>query len=303
MIHTNSVDDLLKENSTVPLEFTLQGLLKAHIGMLIAAPNTGKSHLAMCLAIEHASSCNLLGMSSVSAPKRTLIISTEDSLGIVKVRFQDKLSNLSSSVRKELNENLHFASDLPPIVIPPESNSEAQRLHSQYLKNLVDTLKSFDLVIIDTVTEAIGECCEVRHDRLIKNTFQALAKESNCSILLVHHINKDEIRGAQKVTMASGAGLTSIMRLTKCLFTISLKETKNIVFLKSNYLKDSESQNIPFEVRNNLSVNPNVYKSSVVKGRKMPRKPLNTEPKSITLPGIVEQEIDTKDKKSLRDVL
>ena len=303
MIQTSSVDELLTSQSTEPLDFTLKGLLVGHIGMLIAAPHVGKSHLAMCLAIEHSSSCRLLGMSQSKEPKRTLIINTEDSPGIVKSRLKDKLSALPQSVRKELNENLHFLSDLPPIVIPPESNAEIKKQHTNFLKELVETLKGFDLVIIDTVTESIGECCEVRHDRLIKNTFQNLAKESNCSILLVHHVNKDEIRGAQKVTMASGAGLTSIMRLTKCLFTINARESKSIVFLKSNYLEDNESQDIPFEVKHHICVNQNVYKPTVVKARKLKSTVLSSEPKSITLRGIVEQENDIKDKKSLRDVL
>ena len=160
-------------------------------------------------------------------------------------------------------------------------------------------------MIVDTVTESIGECCEAKHDRLIKNTFQALAKKSDCAILLVHHVNKDEIRGSQKVTMASGAGLTSIMRLTKCLFTISTKDkgSSSITFLKSNYLNERESIEIPFEVHNSICISPNVQKESLIKPSRSKRNIVKQEPEAITISGIVDKDSTIEDKKSLRGVL
>lgn len=304
MITTRSLDDLLSDRGQEALDFTLKGLLKGHLGMLIAAPNAGKSHLALCIGIEHASSCVLVGLSERTKPMKTLILSSEDNAAVLKLRMQEKLQNFSSGIKRELKENLHFLTDLPPLVIPPESSAATRSEHEQYLTLLTEKITGFDLVIVDTVTESIGECDEVRHDRLIKNTFQTLAKNAGCSMLLVHHVNKDEIRGNQKITMASGAGLTSIMRLTKCLFTLKVKEGKrSIAFLKNNYLKDDKAKEFNVELLGGLTINPEVYKPKARAVRKVVQPNVQPEPEGIVLTGSVDVETEIKDKKSLRDVL
>lgn len=304
MIKTNSLDELLKDNSVEHLNFTLKGLVKGHLGMLIAAPNVGKSHLALCIAIEHASSAVLVGLTERIKPKKTLVLSSEDSTTVLKLRMQEKMKNFSSGIKRELKQNLHFLTDIPPLVIPPESSSASKLEHEVYLEELTKMMMDFDLVIIDTVTESIGECDEVRHDRLIKNTFQSLAKKANCSILLIHHVNKDEIRGNQKITMASGAGLTSVMRLTKCLFTLTLKDEKRTIsFLKSNYLNDHDAKDISLEIANGLTVNPKIYKQTSRVVRKEVSDEVYQEPKAITLSGSIEVDTEIEDRKSLRQLL
>ena len=47
---TQSLDSLMSSPESQNLSFSLKGLLKGHVGMLIAAPNVGKSHLALCIA-------------------------------------------------------------------------------------------------------------------------------------------------------------------------------------------------------------------------------------------------------------
>nr|WP_279432283.1 AAA family ATPase [Vibrio crassostreae] len=287
------------------LSFSLKGLLKGHVGMLIAAPNVGKSHLALCIAMEHASSMYLLGMSAADKPAKTLVLSSEDGAGVIQSRMKEKLVNCTATIKSELKNNLHFLTDIEPIVIPPDSSVQEQTVHKQYLEQLKQTFSEFDLVIVDTVTESIGRCEEVKHDRLIKNVFQSLANESGASLLLVHHVNKDEIRGNQEITMASGAGLTSIMRLTKCLFTLKRnKDSLSIKYLKSNYLPENENQEFMVEVRQNLTINPQVF-SLKSKGSKLARsaQSIKQNPKKITLPGTIPEQEEIEERKNLRDVL
>ena len=273
--------------------------------MLIAAPNVGKSHLALCIAMEHASSMSLLGMSAADKPAKTLVLSSEDGAGVIQSRMKEKLANCTVTIKSELKNNLHFVTDLEPIVIPPDSSLQEQAEHKQYLEQLKQTFSEFDLVIVDTVTESIGRCEEVKHDRLIKNVFQNLASESGASLLLVHHVNKDEIRGNQEITMASGAGLTSIMRLTKCLFTLKRnKESLSIKYLKSNYLPENENQEFAVEVRQGLTINPQVFslKSKASKPARSAQS-IKQSPKKITLPGTIPEQEEIEERKNLRDVL
>lgn len=302
---TQSLDSLMSSPESQNLSFSLKGLLKGHVGMLIAAPNVGKSHLALCIAMEHASSMSLLGMSAADKPAKTLVLSSEDGAGVIQSRMKEKLANCTATIKSELKNNLHFLTDLEPIVIPPDSSIQEQTEHKQYLEQLKQTFSEFDLVIVDTVTESIGRCEEVKHDRLIKNVFQSLASESGASLLLIHHVNKDEIRGNQEITMASGAGLTSIMRLTKCLFTLKRnKESLSIKYLKSNYLPEKENQEFAVEVRQNLTINPQVFslKSKASKPARSAQS-IKQSPKKITLPGTIPEQEDIEERKNLRDVL
>lgn len=302
---TQSLDSLMSSPASQSLKFSLKGLLKGHVGMLIAAPNVGKSHLALCIAMEHASSMSLLGMSATDKPTKTLVLSSEDGAGVIQSRMKEKLVNCTAAIKSELKNNLHFLTDIEPIVIPPESGAQEQAEHKQYLEQLKQTFSEFDLVIVDTVTESIGRCEEVKHDRLIKNVFQNLACESGASLLLVHHVNKEEIRGNQEITMASGAGLTSIMRLTKCLFTLKRnKDFLSIKYLKSNYLPENENQEFAVEVRQNLTINPQVFslKSKTSKPSRSAQS-IKQNPKKITLPGTIPEQEEIEERKNLRDVL
>ena len=304
-MNTQSLDSLMSSSASQNLSFSLKGLLKGHVGMLIAAPNVGKSHLALCIAMEHASSMSLLGMSAAGKPAKTLVLSSEDGVGVIQSRMKEKLTNCTATIKSELKNNLHFLTDIEPIVIPPDSSAQEQAEHKQYLAQLKQTFSEFDLVIVDTVTESIGRCEEVKHDRLIKNVFQSLASESGASLLLVHHVNKDEIRGNQEITMASGAGLTSIMRLTKCLFTLKRnKESLSIKYLKSNYLPENENQEFAVEVRQSLTINPQVFslKSKTSKPTRSAQS-IKQSPKKITLPGTIPEQEEIEERKNLRDVL
>ncbi|MEZ8646726.1 AAA family ATPase [Vibrio sp. 10N.286.51.F4] len=302
---TQSLDSLMSSTASQNLSFSLKGLLKGHVGMLIAAPNVGKSHLALCIAMEHASSMSLLGMSAIEKPAKTLVISSEDSAGVIQSRMKEKLANCTTSIKSELKNNLHFLTDIEPIVIPPDSSLQEQAEQKQYLEQLKQTFSEFNLVIVDTVTESIGRCEEVKHDRLIKNVFQSLASESGASLLLVHHVNKDEIRGNQEITMASGAGLTSIMRLTKCLFTLKKsRESLSVKYLKSNYLPENENQEFSVEVRQGLTINPHVFSLKSKTSKSARSTPcIKKTPKKITLPGTIPEQEEIEERKNLRDVL
>ncbi len=303
---TQSLDTLMSSRASQEMSFSLKGLLKGHVGMLIAAPNVGKSHLALCIAMEHASSMTLLGMSAADRPAKTLVLSSEDGAGVIQTRMKDKLASCTPTIRSELKNNLHFMTDIEPIVIPPDCSHQEQLEHQQYLAQLKETFAQFDLVIIDTVTEAIGRCEEVKHDRLIKNVFQALANDSGASLLLVHHVNKDEIRGNQEITMASGAGLTSVMRLTKCLFTLKRsKDLMSIKYLKSNYLPENENREFAVEVRQSLTINPELYNPKARASSKGVRTTtrIKAAPKSITLSGTIPEQEEIEERKNLRDVL
>ncbi|EJL6535112.1 AAA family ATPase [Vibrio cidicii] len=245
-----NLNSLLNDQTISEVPFVLKGLVKASIGMLIAAPSAGKSHLALSIAIEHASSAVTLGLSCAETPRKVLIVSSEDSSAVLRERMVEKLKSFSPDIQNELLSNLLFLTEQTPLIAPPEANKDEHDAASLYVNNLVQSAvdNDVDLIIVDTVTEAVGSCDEVKHDKHIKAGFQAIARRTGAAILLVHHVNKNEIRGEQEVTMASGAGLSSVMRLVKFLITIKAeKNERKVRFLKSNYLPQSEEREFDIE--------------------------------------------------------
>ncbi|MGR5269752.1 AAA family ATPase [Vibrio astriarenae] len=239
------------DNSTIP--HTLKGLEAGKVGMIVAPPEVGKSHICLCIAIEFASSLNDLGFSASATPSKVLYLSTEDSASAIKTRMEQKLDELSESISNDVVANMHFSNTNEPIVT---INSMVDCRH---FDDLVDTFSKYSLVIIDTLSESLsGELDEVTHDKLIRTFYRDLAAKSGASILLVHHVNKAETSGEKEITVASGAGATSLMRLCKFLFAVvppqKKKDDLRIKFLKSNYLPQDFPRNFPISWRGNMLI-------------------------------------------------
>lgn len=313
MMLGTTLNELLSQSENDDLDFTINGLVRGKVGMLIAAPNIGKSHLALCLAIERAANIPLVGLSKSDTPKRTLIISSEDDGSVIRGRMRTKLKTFSGSsdVLSLLGNNILFETSGTPLVVPVDSSASDKAENQLYLAELESYIRTndIDLVIVDTVTESIGVCDEVRDDRHIKDVIQGLASRSNASFLLVHHINKSEIRGEQEITMASGAGLTSIMRLTKCLLTLKLNKNKELElsYLKHNYLSNDQAANIRLEVKDNLTVNPDAFSLTLGILKNNPEKQVQKpKPRASKPQRIIEvrgHKPERDKSKNLRDVL
>ncbi len=242
-----AVNNYVAEHSESPkYSESLKGLLSSHIGMVIARPSIGKSHLALSIAIEHASSIELIGLSASKQPQRTLYVSCEDVSDIVAKRLQEKISDLNLSPEQEadLGEYLSVASEeLEPLVIPPDSTMADKLEHELYLEKVADAFSGYSLVIIDTISRAAPTCDLVAHDRHITNVFDKLAKKSGASILLIHHVTKSHVhnRDGNMLSMASGLGLSSLMGYSRFIYGIE-EIKKQIVLspLKLNYVQDPQ---------------------------------------------------------------
>lgn len=263
-----TISDLKRFRDMAPPTYSLKGLIQGKVGLLIGAPWSAKSEISLSICIEHASSLRTLGLSVATEPRKTLYVSTEDPVSIVAGRVSDITNTLPLSVQKELDENFHFLADdeIPPFV-GDFSNPE----YLVHFRHLVGLFKSYELVVIDTLSEAIGCFDEVKDDKQIKESFKRLAQESGASLLLIHHVGKEEIRGRQKITMASGTGLSSLMKLTKFLLSVSMEENGSrleIRYQKGNYLSAEQRNNILLtkEVESRIIMSQNCYQLNVDEG-------------------------------------
>ncbi|HCG6874945.1 TPA: AAA family ATPase [Vibrio parahaemolyticus] len=257
-----SAGELIDSGDVPPPDFVLKGLESAHVGMLIAAPEMGKSHLCFSIAIEHSTSMKLLGISAAKTAQKTLLISAEDSVSVIKNQLSKKIKSLPAKVRKQARDNIYPFSATLPFVTPNDAALSDQNNTKAYTDKIIELIRELgiSLVVIDTVSEVIGSCDEVKHDRVIKTAFQRIARESGAALLLVHHVNKAEIKGEHEVSMASGAGLTTVMRLSKLILgiTSSKRDKRRLNYLKANYLSQEEKQSFDIEFNNGVLVNTNI---------------------------------------------
>ncbi|MBD1577910.1 AAA family ATPase [Vibrio sp. S11_S32] len=235
-----NAEALLSKQVEQPDEI-LNGLLRSQIGLIVARPAIGKSHLGLSVAIEVSTGIQLVGLSAKPESQKVLYISSEDPRPIVSKRMKQKIEQLNIA-ENGLLDSLDFCTDIEPLVIPPDSSEFEKHKYEHYMSGVIGSLSEYDLVIIDTVSEVIGSCCEVANDRDIKHAFKRIAKESNVSILLIHHVTKDEIRKAKSLNVASSSGLSTVGRLVK--FMYGMFEVNNKIQLsplKLNYVDDERA--------------------------------------------------------------
>lgn len=246
-VSQKSINDFLARN---PLpELILKGLARGQLGMLIAPPASGKSMLSLLIAYELALAINIVGIRApASKPLRTLYWPAEDGLHETIKRISSHLAVIPGYHHDAIEKNVSIWGASDPILQSARYGGHSDVEDS--FNRLVKAAQDFDLIIVDTVREAIGSASEVDDDIFIKERFKELAKQTNAAILAVHHPTKNVIRGLEGVSTASGSGLSCTIAYSRCHFYISqIKEGKSksdvlhVTQPKANFLNPEDKVN------------------------------------------------------------
>lgn len=170
--------------------------------VLAGKPGIGKSQLVRQLCIEVALGRKIfLGHELNSVHQRSIYVATEDNQESSSVMVRKQFEGLN----EEPVENLRF--------IFADTMEQ-----SELLKTLDDELKRLpaDLVVVDSFGD-VFKGGDTNNNMAMRNTvkiFDKIAKENNCLILFVHHINKagySQAPGQEQIQ--GGAGLVQKVRL------------------------------------------------------------------------------------------
>lgn len=170
--------------------------------VIAGKPDTGKSQFARQLCIQVALGLpNFLGFQLNLVHKSAVYVATEDSLESTTYLLKTQLEGLQETAK----ENLRF--------IFADTMEQ-----TEILEGLEAELKKApaDLVVVDSFGD-IFKGGDSNNNMAMRNTvkaFDKIAKQQNCLILFVHHINK----GAYRLTpgqehIQGGAGLVQKVRL------------------------------------------------------------------------------------------
>ena len=125
-------------------EQILPGLIRGTVGAIFAPGATGKSMLALQLAVYRSSGKDWLGFGQCK-PGRVMVLAAEDPAPILGGRIHDIAAHLSPDERELLKENLHVVpvtSGMPRDLLDGGATADAIRLE----------IEGFDLVILDTIS-------------------------------------------------------------------------------------------------------------------------------------------------------
>jgi RecA-family ATPase len=228
-------------------EDVIHGLSKKRFGFLVSAPDMGKGYFCLSLSYELASGGSILGIGDGKEIK-VLYWPIEDKANKLAERIKGHLQHMPLSKVSKIRANMKiWAGDDSICCSDMTKSSSAELLSKKAREDLIEASMDYDLLIIDTLREAVGNCDEVKDDYRIKVTLQEIAKKADIAILATHHLTKEGVRGNEKVSNVSGSGLSETMANSRYqLFlgkkTIGRNKAESLYFshLKHNYVPHDE---------------------------------------------------------------
>lgn len=238
-----------------PNEFIINGLYKGGVGFLIAPPGAGKSYFALSLCYELALQQPIIGLSNNQRAIKTLFWPAEDGVIGTLPRLREHLTRFPEELQKQLEHHVGIYDSTLPIC-SSRNSSKAMTQAEDALNDLIEKATAYDLVIIDTIREAIGDANEVDDDYQVRVSLAKLAKKADVAVLAIHHPTKDVSRGNSPVNSVSGAGLSSTLSKSKLHLYLNQnidKKSGDVVtqirHIKANYVPIEQQFTTPVDLQ------------------------------------------------------
>ena len=179
VIKTLNIKDVLKDKT----EEIFNGILPIGISTLAGYPGVGKTFVSIYIAMIFAMQ---------NPDKRVLLWLSEDS----NIQIRKRIEYIENRYGFKNINNIDFCFD---IALPVLSKEFGKFTESKYLKDIKDTIKNYNLVILDPLVDFTANISENQNSEIadFMLIFKAIAKENNISILFIHHITKEEIKNIE----------------------------------------------------------------------------------------------------------
>ena len=185
----------------------LLGLNKQEIGFLVASMETGKGYLCLSIAYELTTTYPFVEVTRNNGPKKVLYWCVEDGISVVAERVRNHFEVMENAMSSVIQSGLQLFEGEPICCSGDASNTDVLAAADNLMK-LTEAAKEYDIVIIDTIREAVGTADEVKDDLTIKLALQTLAKNADVAVLVCHHLKKAPQAGLEKVTSVSASGFS-----------------------------------------------------------------------------------------------
>lgn len=235
-----------------PLDFVLPGLLSGTVGALVAAGGSSKSTLAMQAAATIAGAPDTLGLAEIHGEQiptgPVAYVAAEDPHLILHRRMRDLSTRLSPEARELVREKLQ---------IYPANGLFLDIMSDRWKRWLYTIAQGSRLVIIDTLRR-VHELDENESGAMAKlvGLMEAVCRETETTILYVHHTNKSGATSGEAVSTRGSSVLTDNARLQLNLVTMTQAEAEQyevqdersrksfvrLIYSKTNYCPPYEDR-------------------------------------------------------------
>lgn len=193
------------ETKPEPLDFVLSGFVAATVGCLAAAGSTGKSFVALEIAMGI--SCNdadknLLKM-NIKKEGSVAIFNAEDPATVIHERLHSISAHLSTTTRGKIYSNL----EIYPLV-----GKQADIMNADWQKFILKVAEGKRLLIFDTFTRwhRLDENSNGQMSQVI-GVLEMIATQSGAAILFLHHTGKNAALNGEQDKQQSTRGASAIV--------------------------------------------------------------------------------------------
>jgi RecA-family ATPase len=226
-VHWMNADMWLSmDPNSIPLDHVIPGFLAGTVGSLVAPGGTGKSFLALELAMAVASPLGDLVGFNLQKSGMVLYLNAEDHFLEIGRRLACLGQRLPLEARLAVAENLTLGSSFGCLldfsVIPYQSEIDSD------IESLAKKGIGYRLIILDTLTR-FHTFDENKNGDMAKliNNLEFLANKTGAAVLFLHHTNKAAIREGSGDSQAAGRGasvLTDNIRYSAYLVKMTADE-------------------------------------------------------------------------------
>jgi RecA-family ATPase len=201
-----------------PVDYVLPGLVAGTVGSLVSPGATGKSLLALQLALKITSGYDAIGLTETASGQVTYL-ATEDPKIILHHRLHGIARNLSAGQRDAAVEKLHVAIVSGVNVLDPAWHDGLLKAAEGQRLVILDVLRRFH-------TEDENNTAMMSY---LVSVLEEVCRKTDATILFLHHANKaSAMAGMGDIQQASrGSGvLTDNIRWQAFLATMTTQEAK-----------------------------------------------------------------------------
>lgn len=217
-------------------EWVIENFLPSKIvAAIIAAGGTGKSYLAMHIAVSVASGTALFEKYVLKKPSKVVFISGEDDAPELQRRLHKAVAGLSPEEAALVRQNLYFLDLADSFELFTERTNKGEveitPVPSKICEKIIEEVGSdIGLVIVDPIARFRGgeENLAADATRFVQ-ALQQIRDQLNTCVLALHHVNKAASigSGSQNNSRGSSAFIDGV-RLVYQLNSLSEKEIKSI---------------------------------------------------------------------------
>jgi len=208
-------------------------LPKKIVAAIIAAGGTGKSMLALHIAVCVASGTSLFAKYLPIRPAKVVFISGEDDISELHRRLHKVTQGVSPSIKELVSQNLHFIDLADSFELFTSKNPHQDAKITDVPSRLCSSIKSvigndISLVIIDPISRFRGgeENLAADTTRFVQ-ALQQIRDQLNTTVLTLHHVNKGaKINGATQNNARGSSAFIDGVRLVFELNSLSPEDLK-----------------------------------------------------------------------------